>query len=422
MCVYIVIFTATTFRGLASILNTQRCCEILPVMKTASHTSIRRWINQVGCYKLLQPKEIADDWAYFIDNSIRIENRKVCLVLGARLSKVKKGTYLTYKDVDVLAIRLIIKNSDIESIIEEAIAKTGVPRQICSDNGSDVMPSIRKIIAKYQKVQHVPDIMHKTGNMLKKKLDNDRRWKSFITQLNKCKRRLCQSSLSFMCPPNIRGKSRFLNCRNAVEWANRALIVLEEMSETDPQRDEMKEKLGWLVKHKQAIALFTELFGLAATAKEIVRKLHIEKGLCHAVEELLAEEIKTNEGQIFAQEIVDFLKGQCESTEEGVLLIGSSEIIESAFSKLKLLDRECGNSGFTSSILGLAACFGATDYKSISKAFEECDCKDVVTWGEKHVGETIQKKRRKALKFQKRKNLDPKLARFIQGKSVGVHG
>ena len=96
--------------------------------------------------------------------------------------------------------------------------------------------------------------------------------------------------------------------------------------------------------------------------------------------------------------------------------MGSSEIIESAFSKLKLLDRECGNSGFTSSVLGLAACFGKTDYKSVAKSFEECDYKDVEAWGKKYVGETIQKKRRRVLKPQKSEDLDSKLTRFIEEK------
>jgi TusA-related sulfurtransferase len=413
ICVCLVISTAAAFRGLASILDMQRHCNILQVIKTPSHTSIRRWINQVGYYNLQKPQEKANDWVYFIDNSMRIENRKVCLILGARLSKLKKGKYLTYEDLEPLEIRIIKQNNELEVIIEDAIAKTGIPRQICSDSGPDVMASIRKIKTKYQKIKHIPDIMHKTGHMLKKRLENDKRWKSFITLLNESKKRLCLSSLSFICPPNLRGKSRFLNCQNVVEWTNRALVVLEEMQKADPNWQEMNEKLGWLVDYKQDIAMFTELFGLAGLSKEIVRKLHIDKHMWLAAEELLGEDVKSIEGKLFAKDIVDFLKEQCEKAEEGMLLVGSSEIIESAFSKLKLLDRECGNSGFTLSVLGLAACFGATDYKSVAKAFEECNYKDVVAWGKKHVGETIQKKRRRILTFQKREDLSLKLTRFL---------
>ena len=153
---------------------------------------------------------------------------------------------------------------------------------------------------------------------------------------------------------------------------------------------------------------------MAALAKEAVRKQHIKKDSWQVIERLLNQEVQGVEGKVFANGIIDFIKIQGAKAEEGKLLVGSSEIIESAFSKLKLLDRECGNSGFTSSILGLAACFGATDYKSISKAFEQCDYKDVVAWGKKNVGETIQKKRRQFLKPKKRRNLISEITQFME--------
>jgi hypothetical protein len=415
MCVIIIIRTATTFRGIASILDTLRICNVLHLEKTACHTTVRRWINHVGYYNLMKEKEKADDWVYFIDNLIRIENRKVCLILGARLSDLKKGRYLSYEDLETIGIWLFIKNSDIEAMIEHAITLTGVPNQICSDEGPDIMPSIKKIMKKYSGIKHVPDIMHKTGNLLKKKLEKDPRWMKFIGLVTASKRRLCQSSLSCLCPPNLRGKSRFMNCRNVIEWAIRALAALEEMSITDPNWRQMNEKLGWLIDCKQDIALFDELFKLAALAKEVVRKLHIGKISWKIAEDLLEEEVVSDEGKLFTKCIIDFLKVQCEKCNGDVLLVGSSEIIESALSKMKLLDRESGNSGFTLSVLGLAACFGETDYKTVAKAFEECDYKDVEAWGKKYVGETIQKKRKRILKPQKAEDLVSKLTRFIEG-------
>src|SRR4029078_6068903 len=150
-----------------------------------------------------------------------------------------------------------------------------------------------------------------------------------------------------------------------------------------PNWRQMNEKLGWLVDCKQNIALFDELFRLVALAKEVVRKLHIGKITWKVAEDLLGEEVVSAEGRLFTKCIIDFLKLQCEKSNGDVLLVGSSEIIESGFSKMKLLDRECGSSVFALSVLGLAACFGKTDYKSVAKAFEECDYKDVEAWGKK---------------------------------------
>lgn len=401
-----------------SILAAQKDCQLIKLIKTPSHTSLRRWINQAGYYKLTRPKEKAKDWIYFIDNSVRIENRKVCLILGARASQLKKGKYLSYEDLEPIEVRIINKNADLEEILNDAIAKTGPPLQISSDTGSDIMPSIKKTLSQYPETKHVPDIMHQTGNMLKKKLDKDKRWIKFIKLVTTSKNKLKQSALCFLCPPNLRGKSRFLNAFDVIDWGNRALTLVLEIEKSDPHYKLIHEKLGWLIKEQANLALFTELFELTEVSKEIVRKLHIEKGLDKVTEEFLNEYVRSDEGRLFAKGIVDFIKNQCEKGVEGYLLVGSSEIIESAFSKLKLLDRECGNSGFTSSVLGIAACFGKTDCKSLAKAFEEYDQKDIDMWSCKYVGETIQKKRRKVLKKKKTNKLGPKLERFFEEKDL----
>ena len=202
--------------------------------------------------------------------------------------------------------------------------------------------------------------MHKVGNLLKKQLEDDVVWKRVLKKINKSKNTLKQSGLSFLCSP--------------------------------------------------------ELFELAHISKEIVRKLHIEKEGWKAAEKLVEAHIKSEKGRFFAKKIIDFLKIQCEKAPLGMLLLGSSEIIESAMSKLKLLSRECGTSGFSASIIGLGACFGASDYKSMVKAFEIVNPKDVEAWGEKYIGETIGNKRRQALKPIKKVDLDPELGLYLEGK------
>jgi hypothetical protein len=405
------------FRSLGAILKAQKYFNIISESKTPSHTTLRRWINLLGYFKLTRPKEKADDWAYFIDNSMRMENRKVCLILGCRLSKIKNGKCISFSDIEPIEKRIISNNNELEKILEDAIAKTGIPKQICSDSGSDLC-SIKKIIAKHPTIHHIPDIMHKTGNLLKKFLDNYDPWKMFIRNITECKKRLCLSSLSHMCPPDIRGKSRFLNCRNVLTWGIRALAVLENLQKSDPCWQTMHEKLGWLIDSKQDLLLFVELFDIAAVSKEMIRKLHLEKETWLLAEEMSLEIAKSDKGKEFMKEVIVFLKEQCAKTNETDLLLGSSEIIESAFSKLKMLDRECGNSGFTQSILGLSACFGTTDYETVATAFKKCTFKDVELWNKKYVGETIQKKRRRILKSVKNENWNFKLTRFLERKKL----
>jgi hypothetical protein len=407
--VYIIICTTAPFRTVEKIFKTQMSCGLFIAQKMPSDTSCRRWFNQVGYYKLTRPKQQAADWIYIIDNSIRSENRKVCLVLGIRASQLKQGKSLSFQDVEPIELRIINSNSEVEGILQDAIKKTGVPIQICSDLGSDIMPSIKKVMALNPEIKHIPDIMHKVGNMLKKRLEEDKRWKAFVRKTNKSNNTLKQSKLSFMCPPNFRGKSRFLNCRNVVDWSDCSVRILRNMKKTSPNWKEMHRKLGWQIDQKEDIALFKELFYLAEIAKEVIRKLHIEKDSASIAEELLKNAAKHKEGKEFANEIVSFIKEQCAKVEENKLMIGISEIIESALGKLKILDRESGKSGFTSSIIGLTACFGSSDFNSVEKAFTQCTYKDVLDWSEDNLGETFQTKRKQFFKFTKKEDLGLKI-------------
>ena len=276
----IIICSTAPFRTLEKIFKAQVLCGLFTIKKIPSDTSCRRWFNQVGYYKLTRAKEKAEDWIYIIDNSIRCEARKACLILGVRASKLKQGRYLSFEDLEPIELRIINANSELEEIIKDGIKKTGVPIQICSDSGSDIMPSIKKVMTIHKKIKHIPDIMHKVGNMLKKRLDEDERWKLFVTNTNKSNNTLKQSRLSFMCPPNFRGKSRFMNCRNVVDWANCSVDVLKRMQKTHPDWKEMHKKLGWQIDKKEDLRLFKELFDLADIAKARLCKIfQILKGL-----------------------------------------------------------------------------------------------------------------------------------------------
>lgn len=380
------------------------------VNKTPSHSTIRRWVNCVGLYQLQKKKEQADDWFYIVDNSVRIENRKLCLILGMRLSKLKEG-YLTFMDLEILELGLIKGKATIgvAALLESAISKTGIPVGICSDQGSDIMPAIRLIILKYSKIKHIPDMIHATSNLLKNTFENKTRWEEFCTNVSQTKNKLKQSSHSALCPPQIRGKSRFLNCSVIVQWAIKILKLLK----SEVCDDEMKTKLGWLIDYEKDIAEFADMIKVVELTNELVRQYQVKSNTWSIARSLLKQEIKSKKGKELANKIVSFLKKTSKLAGKKTL-IGTSEILESAFGKLKSLDRECGNSGFTSSILAVGACFSKLDYEMISEALESISNEDVNNWKIKTIGETQFSKRRRLLKIEKKDNLKIKLSKICE--------
>lgn len=417
ICLRLVLGTSIAFRCLSEALKILNIRDQYNIDKTPSHTTIRRWSNRVGLYQLTKEKEKAPDWCYIVDNSIRVENRKLCLILGIRLSRLKKGKYVTFEDTEILEMGLIQGKitEGVTKLLKSAIQKTGVPLQICSDQGNDIVPAIKHIKLKYPKIKHIPDIVHATTNMLRKMLEKNTKWEEFSKKVGETKNVLKQSFHSELCPPQIRGKSRFLNCSVIVEWAMRVLELLKN-KDCD---EEVKMKLNWLLKYKKDLIVIQDLIKVVQLTNELVRLQGINSTTYTTAAILFKKEVMTSKGRKLVKEVMKFIKQLSDEAGDN-FLIGSSEIIESAFGKLKTLDRECGNSGFTSSMLGLGACFGKLDYEVVVQAIESISEKDVEEWKKIEIGETQQNKRRRLLKSEKRVNLKQKLTRVLEEKMLAA--
>ncbi len=104
----------------------------------------------------------------------------------------------------------------------------------------------------------------------------------------------------------------------------------------------------------------------------------------------------------FAGSILDFVADQTKDLEQ--MALGSTEIIESSFGKMKQLMDEDTKDGFTPFVLSLAACMGKLDLGTIQEALRTCRKKQVKAWAVENVGETIYSQRRRLFNpFKKRK-------------------
>lgn len=118
---------------------------------TPSWYSGRIWLLRLGYYKLTRAKEKADDWIWIVDHSIQWGNEKCLAILGIRQSKLPDAeTIICHEDVEPLALFPVTKsNGDVVyQQLEETISKTGVPKQIISDHGTDVKSGIEQFCQK----------------------------------------------------------------------------------------------------------------------------------------------------------------------------------------------------------------------------------------------------------------------------------
>lgn len=75
-------------------------------------------------------------------------------------------------------------------------------------------------------------------------------------------------------------------------------------------------------------------------------------------------------------------------------MLGSSEVIESVFGKLKRLEKDQAKNGFTSMVLSIAAMVSSTTKEIIEKAMETVPTKKISEWCSEHIGQSVQSKKK----------------------------
>ncbi|MFI3196687.1 MAG: UPF0175 family protein, partial [Methylococcaceae bacterium] len=148
----LVLNAAVSLRGSSRVLTIVNDVLGQPLPRVPSWFSVRSWLLRVGYYKLMRAKTIADDWCWIIDNTIQLGKTKCLLVLGIRLSEMPKGRNLQFQDLEPIEL-LPVEASNGEVVwqqLEKTAAKTGIPRAIVSDAGSDLKLGIGQFCAKHE--------------------------------------------------------------------------------------------------------------------------------------------------------------------------------------------------------------------------------------------------------------------------------
>ena len=107
------------------------------------------------------------------------------------------------------------------------------------------------------------------------------------------------------------------------------------------------------------------------------------------------------------EELVKFVAGEALKTRAGERLLGSSEVIESIFGKLKRIERDQARSGFTALVLSIPAMVSTTTQEVIHKALETVPTKKVAEWAKRFLGQSIQAQRKEAFRGTSNKEQKP---------------
>lgn len=349
-----------------------------------------RWIKRFGLYKLKAPL-LRGDWMVIVDFSIQTGKSKCLVILGIPYDKFHEDKILSLEDMTIVSLGVHEKcnGEAVEKALEYAERRLGRIVGICSDQGSEINVGVKS----FQKNRHYSvynsDITHKVAIFLKQILENNPLWNEFCSQANLTRSQVQQTSLAHYKPPSQRSKCRFMNLEPLVNWGVKMLDHLHELKQD--MSDESKatlEQFKWLEKYSGLIQECSELIEVAQISREVVRT----QGYCTKTTFLLEERLlylsHGSKAIHLAEGVLDFVGEQVEKVPKGERRIGSSEIIESLFGKLKAIEGEKNKEGFTGFVLSASACVGRCDTDFIVEAMKNTTHKEVLKWEAENIGQS----------------------------------
>lgn len=392
-------------RGLAAVLR--MVSHWLPGGgATPCANTARMWLLRLGLYELTRPRQKAADWVWILDHTVQLGPHKALAIVGVRLRRWKQKP-LRHSDVAVLDITPMLRSTGkaVESRLKAVAEKTGVPRAIVCDGGSD----LRRGIADFQEtrpgVACLYDVKHKMALLLQRELERDARWTQFIGRINQTRSRLTLTSLACLIPPNLKSKARYMNLEPLARWGRRVLAFLDESRDIPGQavdRTAVEEKLGWLRDYREALYHWSVLLAIAETIEHYVRREGYHAAAVDTLRSRLAGLIINAAAQRMIENALSFVAEQSSQARQGERLIGSSEVLESLFGKYKHLQGIHRQGGMTPQLLALGAAAGRQTVGVIRQAFAAIRTRDVAQWCHQHLGLSLQAQRSYAFKEQKR--------------------
>jgi len=399
----LVVSAAVSLRGASRVLELWGTVFELPEAAPAWYTG-RLWLLRVGYYKLTRPKAQATDWVWIIDHTIQLGAQKCLVSLGVRLSAVPApGTCLRHEDVEPIAL-YPVQTSNGEVVYQQltaAMAHTGVPREILSDGGSDLQAGIAQFQQAHPETQAIYDIKHKTALVLKHELAEEPLWKAFTQQAAQTKQRVQQTPLAFLAPPAQRRKARYMNVDILIRWGTKVFAYLAQPRQTGAEQvtaEQLATAYGWLHEFREPLRDWNELLQIVEATEQWVRSQGLSPACAQALMPQVTLLVRTARGQRVAQHLLTFVETEAAKAAPHERFLGSSEVIESVFGKLKRLEQHQAHSGFTGLVRAVGALVSTTTQTVIKQALETVPTSQVRQWCQQHLGPSVQAKRHQAFR------------------------
>jgi hypothetical protein len=414
-CLLSVVQAHTSYRSALLLLASQYG------LATPCVETVRGWLLRLGLYLLQHLPPTRADWVWIIDHTLQWGTARCLVILGVSQAHLRQhGFRLGHSDVCVLALE-VVAHSDgavVQRQLTALAARVGVPQQIVSDHGADLAKGIRLFQQEHPEVIDTYDVTHKMACLLKGLLEHDERWQAFVRQCAATGARLRQATGSFLLPPTLRCKARYMNLEALLHWAERMqglqtpagstrLAAALEMS-VPAAAAWWQETFSWLEAFRSDLETWTQYWDLVCRAEAQVRAegLGVEAGQRYRAALPVA---RGNEARVpwLAEQIANFLSREGEHVPPGQALLGSSEVIESVFGSYKQYVARGVWSEIGSNVLLIPVLLVTLTTELLGRALQVVRGREVWAWCQQHLGKSRQQRFRQVFGKTKEKTAKP---------------
>jgi len=401
----------TSYRGIALIFSSLE--GVVAAVGPCAET-IRLWLLRVGLFLLRRPVPRCSDWVLLVDLTIQLGQHKCLVILGVPLSLLRSQGYSPgHHDVQVLSLQVLTHCSGktVSGHLSTVSKRLGVPVQIVSDHGSDVVAGIRLFRQKSRDHAHVVetyDVTHGLAILLKNQLEPEQRWASFVKACQSTRQQLQQTAGSFLQPPAWRSKARFLNLESHLVWANDMVAVLaggvaanlaEHLGRSEAETKQwLEEKLGWLRAYEDEVRVWSYFQKVVKEAEEEIKRRGLSRTSWRRIKRRLAGASQpVGREKAFRRQVLSFVRQEGAKVPLRQKYLGSTDVLESLFGKYKDLAEQAPCREITANVLMIPLLVTPLTAELLRQALESVRGQDVEQWLEEHLGPSPQKKKRVVL-------------------------
>jgi hypothetical protein len=330
-----------------------------------------------------------------MDHTLQIGEHKLLVIAGCPLDAIPFGQRpLGLADLSLIALVPMTASNQqrVDAELEQALARTGVPRQIVCDGAADLHKGIEHFRTRHPQTQAVTDVAHQVANLLKHYWEKDPRWQEFTRRMHQTATVIRQGPAAYLLAPKLRNKARFMSVAAFVRFGQ---YLLRHLRAPQP-RAAVVTHYAWVMAFAAELAAWQEQHALVQAT---LRNVRVEGWHARSVAEL---ELDWQELQLsmhptttaLRQRLLGAARRASAGLRPGERLLGSTEVLESAFAVLKRLARDQVESGLTGLTLALGAVLGEHTANTVAADLQAVPQKKAEGWARRWLGKTVQWLRR----------------------------